>query len=521
MKSLEELRKLKEGGNAPISTPGNVGGVRDYARATLGQGLAFGFGDEAEAFVKSLVSDREYDDIVQEVRADINRFREEQPVAAYGAEIGGAILPAILSGGTTLAARGGLAGAQTAAKAIKPVTSAIRANPVKSATAQGALYGAGTSEGNVVERLPGAATGAVLSGTVGGIANKVLPKVTPQARTLLDQDVPLTPGQAMGGEGGGIIGSGLKLAEESLTSFPATGANAALRRGQESFNKLSFKKAVDGIKGIDVDFNLPVNSLYKNVQSQISKKYDEVVPNLKIPNIQSVRKNILNELNSSGLDFKQRSKIVNRYLKPLENRNQLKGKEVQKLLQKIKRDIRTGQKSDKVEVIDESEVLKIVQNIFKSNTSGIKQLNQIDNAYNKLQIVGEATIKSADDLFTPAQLRAAIKGSDQSRNKIQFKRGDAKLQDLAETGQDTIARILGDSGTATRGLTGLALLGGTPTVGGAPGALGLATYLGLLQNPATNVALRKGIDLTSQGIEKTVPYLSGQASDPIMGLLGY
>jgi hypothetical protein len=495
----------------------DVGGVRDYARATLGQGLMFGFGDEAEAFVKSLVGDREYDEIVQEVRADINRFREEQPVAAYGAEIGGAILPAVLSGGTTLAARGGLAGAQTAAKTIKPITSAIKSNPIKSGATQGALYGAGTSEGGVVDRLPGAAIGGTLGGGVTGVAQKVLPRVTPSARKLLEEDVPLTPGQSMGGKEGGIIGGGIKIGEEALSSVPGTGVNTALRKGQEAFNRQGFKKAIEGIKGIKVDDRLPVNQLYKSLQRQLSKKYDEVVPNLKIPNVQATRKKALNILNSSGLDFKQRSMIVNRYLKPLENRNQLKGKEVQKLLQQIKRDIKTKQRSDKVGVIDESEVLKQMQDILKNNTSGIKQLNQVDNAYQQIQTLGDAAIKSADDLYTPAQLRSAIKGADQSRGKIQFKRGDAKLQDFSETAQDVLGRMLPDSGTATRGIAGYGLLGGTGAVGGTPGSAALAMYLALLQNPYTNIALREGIDLASQGAQKTIPYASGQAS----GLIGY
>ena len=76
--------------------------------------------------------------------------------------------------------------------------------------------------------------------------------------------------------------------------------------------------------------------------------------------------------------------------------------------------------------------------------------------------------------------------------------------------------MLPDSGSATRGFAGYGLLGGTGAVGGTPGSLALATYLGLLQNPYTNIALREGIDLTSQGIQKTVPYASGQAS----GLFG-
>ena len=494
----------------------DVGGVRDYARATLGQGLAFGFGDEAESFIKSLVSDKEYDEIVSEVRADINRFREEQPVAAYGAEIGGAILPAILSGGTTLAARGGLAGAQTAAKAIKPVTSAIKTNPIKAAATQGALYGAGTGEGGVVDRLPGAVIGGTLGGSATGVLNKVLPRVTPNARKLLEDDVPLTPGQAMGGDGGGIIGGAIKVGEEALSSVPGTGVNTALRQGQEAFNKLGFKKALNGIKGIEVDYSLPVSRLYKNVQSQISKKYQEIVPGLKIPNIQSVNKNILNGINSSNLSFKQRSMIVNRYLKPLENRNQLKGKEVQRLLQKIKRDIKTKQRSDNVDVIDEAEALKQIEKILKGSTSNIKQLDKLDNAYAQIQTLGEATVKSADELYTPAQRRSAIKSADKTRNRIQFKRGDAKLQDFSETAQDVLGRMLPDSGSATRGFAGYGLLGGTGAVGGTPGSLALATYLGLLQNPYTNIALREGIDLTSQGIQKTVPYASGQAS----GLFG-
>ena len=130
--------------------------------------------------------------------------------------------------------------------------------------------------------------------------------------------------------------------------------------------------------------------------------------------------------------------------------------------------------------------------------------------------MGDAAIKSADELYTPAQLRSAVRGADQSRGKIQFKRGDAKLQDFSETAQDVLGRMLPDSGTPTRLATGGALLGGTGAVGGTPGSVALATYLGLLQNPYTNIALREGIDLTSQGIQKTIPYLSGQAS----GLLG-
>ena len=91
-------------------------------------------------------------------------------------------------------------------------------------------------------------------------------------------------------------------------------------------------------------------------------------------------------------------------------------------------------------------------------------------------------------------------------------RGDARLQDFSDTAQAVLGRMLPDSGTPTRGLVGVGLLGGTGAVGGTPGSAAMAAYLALLQNPYTNIALREGIDLASQGAQKTIPYLSGQGA---------
>jgi len=488
------------------------GGAKDYARAILGQGLAFGFGDEAEAFTRSLISQKDYEEILKEVRADIDTFRKEQPVAAYGSEIAGAVLPALLTGGTSLLAKGGSVAAQSAAKTMQPAVKMAAANPGKTAAIQGGLYGVGTGEGSLVDRAEGGVIGAGLGGGMSKLAGAILPKVTPKARELLDEGIPLTPGQAMGGEGGGILGGALKVSEEGLSSVPGTGVNVALRKGQEAFNRKGFEKAVEGIKGIKINNNLPVNKLYADVQKQLSTKYDEIVPNLKIPNLQSVKGTLLNEINSSSLSASQRTKIINRYIKPLQNRNKLAGEEVQKLIRKFKTDVKTSLKSDNVDVVDEGELLKSLQNLVEKNTSNIKPLKQIDNAYLKIQTLGDATIKSADDLYTAAQLRNAIKTADKSRGKIQFKRGDAKLQDFAETSQDVLGRVLPDSGTTTRAITGYGLLGGAGSsspITLAP-AVSLSAYLASLQNPVTNTLVREGINLSSRGIQSASPYIGGQ-----------
>ena len=475
-----------------------TGGVKDYARAILGQGFGLGFGDEAEAYVRSILSGKEYDEVIKEVRSEISQFREEQPVAAYGSELAGGLLTGVAGLGRTALAQ------------------AVRQAPKTTAAIQSGLYGVGTGEGDIrteeglMQRGIGGAVGGTLGLASSATAQALLPKVTPKSRDLLKEGIPLTPGQAMGGEGGGIFGSALKVGEEALSSVPGTGVNVALRKGQKAFNVKGFEKAVKEIEGVNVDPNIPVNKLYGDVQRQLSDKYEIVVKDLKIPNLKSARGDALNLINSSDLSAAQRKSIVDRYIVPQQNRTNLQGPEVQKLLQKFKRDVTTKLKSDNPDVVDEAQLIKKMQNIFEGRTSNINQLKKLDRAYQQVETLGEAAIKSADELYTPAQLRAAIKASDKSRGKKQVKRGSAKGQEYAETAQDVLGRMLPESGTTPRAIMGLGLLGGGSTIGGGAAAPAIAAYLLALQNPATNVALREGINLASLGTQQSIPYLAGQ-----------
>jgi hypothetical protein len=482
-----------------------TGGVKDYARAILGQGLGLGFGDEAEAYVRSILNNEDYDEVIKEVRSEIQQFREEQPVAAYGSELAGGLLTGVAGLGRTA------------------LSQAIKQAPKTTAGVQSALYGVGTGEGDIrtaeglIQRGAGGAIGGTLgvAGTAAGQA--VLPRVTEQARKLLKEGVPLTPGQAMGGPESSIIGGALRIGEEALSSVPGTGVSKALRKGQEAFNVRGFEKAVQGIEGVKVDKSLPVNKLYQNVQKQLSDKYDDVVKVLKIPNIKNVRSDSLNIINSSNLSQSQRSGLINRYISPYQNRTNLKGSDVQKLLQKIKRDITAKSKSENVDILDEAEVLKQVRNVIEGNTVNIGKLKKVDTAYQQVQTLGEAATKSADELYTPAQLRAAVKQADKTRSKVQFKRGEAPLQEYAELGQEVLGRTLPESGTVPRSILGYGLLGGGAGVGAGTGTLtpagvGIAGYLAALQNPVTNAILRESINLASLGTQKSIPYISGQGA---------
>ena len=56
MKTLEELKKLKESGNTTSTKPTSDSNFGDIVRSAIGQGFMLGYGDEAEAFVRSLGS---------------------------------------------------------------------------------------------------------------------------------------------------------------------------------------------------------------------------------------------------------------------------------------------------------------------------------------------------------------------------------------------------------------------------------------------------------------------------------
>ena len=123
------------------------------AREAIGQGLAFGFGDEAEALVSSLVTPKSYQEELQRVRGEMKEFGGAYPKTALASQVVGGIA----SGGGL--ARGALAGVKGASAVARALT--------KSAALQGAIGGAGGSDEGLVNRAVGAGTGALIGGALG------------------------------------------------------------------------------------------------------------------------------------------------------------------------------------------------------------------------------------------------------------------------------------------------------------------------------------------------------------------
>ncbi len=123
------------------------------AREAIGQGLGFGFGDEAEAFVSSLIRPKSYQEELQRVRGEMKEFEEAYPKTVLASQVVGGIAA---GGGLARGALAGVKGASAVARALG-----------KSAALQGALGGAGGSDEGLANRAVGAGTGALIGGALG------------------------------------------------------------------------------------------------------------------------------------------------------------------------------------------------------------------------------------------------------------------------------------------------------------------------------------------------------------------
>jgi hypothetical protein len=156
---------------------------------TFLQGITFGTADELEAYIRSIGSEREYEDLVNEIRGNLDAYKQARPLEAAGAEIAGAAAPAViatfLTGGAALPALatrlpllnnliGRVTGRLLGTRGTQSVTGGVAVGG-----GQGALTGFGTAEGGVGERLDetitGAGTGMVL-GAGGEVAGKLIGK---------------------------------------------------------------------------------------------------------------------------------------------------------------------------------------------------------------------------------------------------------------------------------------------------------------------------------------------------------
>lgn len=143
----------------------------NFTRALLGQGLALGWGDEAEAWLRSKASGTPYEEELAKINQDYAQFAAQHPIVAPATEFAGGMIPAALSYAAT-AGSGGAAAPAAAATTARSLGALGRlaANPVLRGMVLGGTTGAvaGAGAANPESRGAGALTGAAAGTALGG-----------------------------------------------------------------------------------------------------------------------------------------------------------------------------------------------------------------------------------------------------------------------------------------------------------------------------------------------------------------
>ena len=410
---------------------------RDIARAA-GQGLSLGFGDEMEAAVRSAFGDRPYSEIVKEVRGDIEKFKEDAPVVAYGAEI----LASMITGGAG-AAR--FVGQTVGKEAVKRAAGA--------GAAEGTIYGVGTGE-TAGERIGGAVIGAPLAAVTAGAGQAIMPHLQKGAKSMLSRGYPLTPGQAYGGK----IGS---IEQKISTPFLQESIQEARRRPQQMFVRETIDEALKPL-GVKVPEGFTGETAVDFAEDAIQEAYAKVIPKAKFSTaapdaeIESILQRALKDGVFDADDLKKfRKDLAEAYTSKKRD-----GSMTGELFKEAESDISSAIQSFRISGNRrQARVMRDIQGIlrdqFAKQNPDLPDLQAANKAYRNMRpIVKLSDARAATGgEFTPAALvKAETRG--RSRTSPEVVR--------AREARDILGQTVPDSGTAGRLAVGDIMSATTP-----------------------------------------------------------
>ena len=463
---------------------------------SLGQGLLFGFADEAEAFARSLVGTEDYQTNLEKVRSELDEFREQAPIAAYGAEILGSIPTAL--GGAGLLARAGLKGAG------------------KVGAIESGIYGVGAGEG-AEDRIQSGLVGAAAGGAITKTASKLLPIKSKTAKDLQKKGIPLTPGQSL--KDAGNIGSDLISALEDLsTSYPGVGVPIQAKRLETLIktNRVLLDEAVEPL-GLKIPKNLSGREAYEFVRDTIDVQYENVLEKLSLSNLDNLNNKILDILEESILDASEQTKVLKVVDQSINNKlvnGVLPGKSLKNAQTKFREKAESFSKKGgfEGEVGDTFRLIKkALEDEIDLQNVDAKELSKINNVYRNLLPINDAMQQAIikEGVFTPSQLLRSIKKLDSTKRKERIVRGKAPLQETAELAEKVIGGTFPDTGTASR-LLAQGMIGDPRGLGGiAPEAF----FSQLIQFRPFGVSPTTGLlTLPEKTVRTTTPSLTGITS---------
>lgn len=355
----------------------------------------------------------------------------------------------------------------------------------------------------------GAVAGGVVGPAVHAISRIVQPQVSKGVEYLMERGITPTPGQILGGAAARM--------EEKATSLPLVGdlIKNSQSRALDQFNRAAYNEAL-----------APIGEKYAGqigregiaaVEDTLSGAYQKLLPKLSfqaddqfaadIGNLQSMAASLPPE-QASRFESILRDKVFSRISRTGHMDGQtLKGLESE--LTNLVKGYKSDPSFDNRQLGDAvGEVLASVRTTLqRSNPDHAEQLAAVNKGwanYDRLRRAGSA-LGAQEGVFTPAQLLNAVKAADKSVGKGRFAKGEALMQDFAETGKSVLGSKYPDSGTAGR--VGLGYLLGGMMQGGMPNPALLAG--GLLAAPYTGLGQKVMAGLLTQRPDFAAPLAAG------------
>lgn len=345
------------------------------------------------------------------------------------------------------------------------------------ATLPGALAGgaaAGALTGDGQHTLRDATIGAGTGGVFNLAGRAIAPHVSDAVRALAGEGVQMTPGQIFGGMAKGV--------EDRVQGLPILGdfVADARNRSLEGFNRAAANRALAPI-GQQVPADAVGHDVIAHAGDALSANYQSLLPNMsttldapfaqaltaagnrvdaRLPDemgqqFQGTLGDVFKKLNSSG---------------PMQP-SQYSGEAAHDAasdLGRMSRSYSGGGGNDS----ELGNAYGAVDQAFRgatrrSNPQLGPQLDANDEGWANLVRVedaakaatGNASGKAAG-VFSPQQLRAAVRANDNTVRDRGTARGTSLMQDLAENGIQVLPSSVGDSGTAGRGALAALLAGG-------------------------------------------------------------
>ena len=486
----------------------------NVARA-IGQGLTFGFADEAEAFARSILGEN-YETAVASARGGLQQLREERPEIAYPTEIGASMIMPF-----------GLAGAiPRVGSALK---TAYQTKPYTTGAATGYTYGLGTAEGEGFERLPEAVTG----GAIGVGATALSPRVSEVASKLIPEGVKTTVGQTFEGALGQLARGG----EDVLERLPFFGgAVSSMReRALKTFDVAAVNKALEPAKDLGVKplpITLQPREAVSKAYEQLGNAYSKTLSKISLPSGAELNSFVTKRIRDNGKGFglsdEEIKTAINQVTNILNQRTRngtISGDDFKQAQMQL-RDL-AGEYLDSADVQARNigRTLSSASDAFfdslsNINPKAVKEIKSIDSAYSRfkpLQYLVGIKSKSLEGTFTPSQLLQEITSGGRKQRGIQAAVDvERPLQEMALEAQSILPSQIKGSDTAAKQAV-ISAMG----AGGVEYATELPAYItaGLLApsaiyNPYSQTLLKGA--MRGMGRAGRSPAVSGLLAEPVL-----